>query len=125
MNAPMTDPLYVATKTMPSARAELGGKSGAAFDVAYLAGQPADHLLVLKMIEEGQKVANGDNKKALDEAHTMVMQHKEHAEKAVESPRRRLAAARRNDEPVNERGPKNSRAASTQPAVPCVARCAG
>jgi putative membrane protein len=81
----MTDPLYVATKTMHDQLAqELGGKSGAAFDVAYIAGQPADHLLVLKMIEEGQKAAKDDvTKKALEEAHTMVMQHREHAEKAV------------------------------------------
>jgi putative membrane protein len=85
LNPQMTDPLYVATKTMHDQLAqELGGKSGAAFDVAYVSGQPGDHLLVLKVIEEGQKAAKDDpTKKALDEAHAMVKQHKEHAEKVV------------------------------------------
>jgi putative membrane protein len=84
LDAAMTDPLYVATKAMHDTHAqELSGKNGAAFDIAYISGEPADHLMVLKVIEEGQKVAKDDAKKALDEAHTMVMQHKEHAEKTV------------------------------------------
>jgi putative membrane protein len=84
MNASMADPLYAAAKATSDAQSQmLSGKSGSAFDVAYIVGQPTDHLFVLKVIEEGQKVAKDDTKKALDDAHAMVTQHKEHAEKTV------------------------------------------
>jgi putative membrane protein len=84
LNASMADPLFMAAKATTDAHArELGGKSGAAFDVAYIVGEPTEHLFVLKVIEEGQKVAKDDTKKALDDAHAMITKHKELAEKTV------------------------------------------
>ncbi|MGZ3423423.1 MAG: DUF4142 domain-containing protein [Polyangiales bacterium] len=83
LNAQMVDPVYLGViATHDTLAKDLGGKSGSAFDIGYIASQPGDHLFVLKVIEEGQKVAKDDAKKALDEAHTMVMNHKDHADKA-------------------------------------------
>ncbi|MGZ5968195.1 MAG: DUF4142 domain-containing protein [Polyangiales bacterium] len=84
LNAQMADPVYLGTiATQETLARDLGGKTGNAFDVAYIAGQPGDHLFVLKVIEEGQKVSKDDAKKALDEAHAMVTGHKQQADKAI------------------------------------------
>lgn len=84
LNAQMNDPVSLGVVAMHDAvYKDLEGKSGAMFDVAYIAGQPADHVVVLKVIEEGQKSASGEAKQSLDQAHTMLSKHKDEASKLV------------------------------------------
>lgn len=84
LNAAIQDPVYLGIISMHDEMAkQLSGKNGAAFDVMYMSGQPGDHVLVQKVIEEGQKAATGDNKKLLDEMHATITKHKGHADTIV------------------------------------------
>jgi predicted outer membrane protein len=53
--------------------------SSAAFDGAYVGSQVAEHAIFLKAVEEAQKVATGDIKTLLEQAHQMAGAHHDHA----------------------------------------------
>jgi putative membrane protein len=53
--------------------------SSDAFDLAYLASQAGHHALLVKISDEGQKVAGGDVKSLLENAREMASRHHGHA----------------------------------------------
>lgn len=75
------DPIHAAVHGADAKMEEtLKSKSGAQFDAAYMGPEMMEHVLVLAVIEEGQKVAKDDEvKKLLTEMHKSVDGHREHA----------------------------------------------
>jgi putative membrane protein len=53
--------------------------SSDAFDLAYLASQAEHHALIVKISDEGQKVASGEVKSQLETARDMASRHHGHA----------------------------------------------
>ncbi|MBI2391464.1 MAG: DUF4142 domain-containing protein [Deltaproteobacteria bacterium] len=74
------DPIHAAVHGADAKMDEaLKTKSGAQFDAAYLGPEMMEHVLVLAVIEEGQKVAKDDEvKKLLSDMHKGVDGHREH-----------------------------------------------
>ena len=80
INASPTDPVQkVLSSASDECKRSLKGQSGAQFDVAYFAPQVEKHTFALKLVEEAQKTASGDVKQLLDDVHSTVLSHLDHA----------------------------------------------
>ncbi len=82
MTAPM-DPIHAALHgTEPKLSQALQGKSGAAFESAYIGPEAYEHILVLAVIDEGMKVVKDDEvKKLLGDMQGTITMHRDHAMK--------------------------------------------
>lgn len=85
LNAAPNDPLFAALKTAhDDAYSALSGKTGAQFDVGYIAPQGLDHEVVLNVIAQGEKVAKTqDEKTFFADARKMVTMHRDHAKQII------------------------------------------
>jgi len=80
INSSPTNPVEQAMSEAGDARKKmLGGLSGAAFDVAYIAPEAHEHEFVLQLIDQGKKTASADAKRLLDEMRPTIESHREHA----------------------------------------------
>jgi predicted outer membrane protein len=75
---PPTDPIHAAALRFVGDE-DLADVAPPAFDAAYIASQAEIHTVALKVIDEGQRLAAGDLKALLDDAHDMSSQHRDHA----------------------------------------------
>jgi len=75
---PPTDPIHAAALRFVGDE-DLADVAPPAFDTAYIASQAEIHSVALKVIDEGQRLAAGDLKALLDDAHEMSSQHRDHA----------------------------------------------
>jgi predicted outer membrane protein len=75
---PPTNPIHAAALRFVGDE-NLADVAPAVFDAAYVASQTEIHTVALKVIDEGQRLAAGDLKSLLDDAHEMSSQHRDHA----------------------------------------------
>jgi putative membrane protein len=74
------DPIHAALRQVATERErQLQNIAPSGFDAAYLGPQAEQHLLVVKVIEEAARIAEGDIKAALDKVHDTSSRHQEHA----------------------------------------------
>lgn len=74
--ATLADPIHAALARADEMRAQqLASVQGRAFDMTYLAPQAFEHEIAISIVEEGQKHAQGDAKRALDHAHDVLNDH--------------------------------------------------
>lgn len=77
------DPIHAAVHgTEPKLSQALEGKSGTAFESAYIGPEAFEHIMTLAVIDEGMKVAKDDEvKKLLGEMQSTITMHRDHAMK--------------------------------------------
>ncbi|HEX9294647.1 MAG TPA: DUF4142 domain-containing protein [Polyangiaceae bacterium] len=77
---PEVDPVHAAWHRVTVEQEErLGSVSTSVFDSLYLGPLAEQHAVVLKVIEEGQKIAAGDARSLLDSSYQMAREHADRA----------------------------------------------
>jgi predicted outer membrane protein len=70
------DPIHAAALRLASAdEEEMQELSSEALDVAYVSGEAEKHGFILEVVDQGERIATGDVKSLLDEAHDMAARH--------------------------------------------------
>jgi predicted outer membrane protein len=74
------DPVHAAALKLAAAdEDEMQELSTEALDVVYVSGEADRHALLLEVVDQGEKVAAGEVKSLLDEAHDMAARHHDSA----------------------------------------------
>ncbi len=108
---PEPDPVHAAWHRVAIEQEErLGTVSTGAFDALYLGPLTEQHALVLKVIDEGQKIAAGEVRSVLDQSYDMARDHADHAAALLED--LRFAPAAIGGGPSSEETPRSEPPAS-------------